>query len=509
MQSMYAVLCVLLPLMSTLVLFRGFRLWDDPVAERLARVVVYAVFHLLPIQLLAALELMHVTRAVTPLRVAIFDLLILAVLLAYRLRHPASFEIAAPATSTSARLSALPASVRIGGTVIAACYGVFLLNMIASYPTGTDAISYHLPVAVRWLQEGSLRIPSSKEWHFGLPGNVELSMMTLLGTGWQTLATLTQLLSAFLLAGATYSIARTLGAGTSAAGAAVLVLLSVPIITFQAFSGYIDLPGSAFFVTAVALFLRCHDSLAAAPSRPPALLRLAICGLACGVAVGTKPTYYVYVGAFMLAALCILWIERDRHRVPLQRSAIVLIAAILVPSVFWFGRAQFATGNPIYPLKVEIVGHTIFDGYPRPVLAPPDADRSWVRSNWEWPIYPWTEWKDSGLSYGTGTGLGASFATFVPLGFVVALWGMVRSQRRFWKPETVFSVVALGMGLIWWIALNRNPRFAIPLIALAALCPLRSSAISWVRGVRRSPSCSSCLWQQPPLFLRFSQLTHF
>src|SRR5438132_3742711 len=243
MQAIYALLCLVFPLISTLILFRGSRLWDDPVAERLGRAVVYAILHLLPIQLLGALELMHVAGAVTLFRVALFDLLILAGLLAYRVRRLPGVERDAQAPSTTARLPAVPASVRIGAAVIAACYGVFLLNMLASYPTGTDAISYHLPVAVRWLQDGSLRIPSSREWHFSLPGNAELSMMTLLGTGWQTLATLPQLLSALLLAGASYSVARTLGAGTSAAAAAVLVLLSVPIVTFQAFSGYIDLLG--------------------------------------------------------------------------------------------------------------------------------------------------------------------------------------------------------------------------------------------------------------------------
>jgi len=481
MQAMIAVLCLILPLLSTFVLFRGFRLWHDPVAERLARVVVYAILHLLPIQLLAALELVHFTRAVTLVRVAAFELLILAALLVYRLRHPPPrIETAAPATSISARVAALPASVRIGGGVIAACYAVFLLNMIASYPTGTDAISYHLPVAVRWLQEGSLRIPSSKEWHFSLPGNAELSMMVLLGTGWQALATLPQLLSALLIASASYSIARTLGACRSAAGAAILILLGVPIVTFQTFSGYIDLPGSAFFVAAVALFLCRYDYVDHAPNPRGLLLRFGVCGLACGVAVGTKPTFYVYVAAFMLAGLCILLLERDRHGIPVKTAAIVVVAAVLLPSVFWFGRATFATGNPVYPLKVEVAGHTIFDGNSLGTeMAPPDAELSWVRSNWEWPIYPWTEWKDSGFSYGTGTGLGASFATFIPLAFVVALWGLVRRQWSRWRPESIFAGATLGMGLIWWVALNRNPRFAIPLIAFgcALSAPLLGSLI--------------------------------
>ena len=78
MQAIYALLCLVFPLISTLILFRGSRLWDDPVAERLGRAVVYAILHLLPIQLLGALELMHVAGAVTLFRVALFDLLILA-----------------------------------------------------------------------------------------------------------------------------------------------------------------------------------------------------------------------------------------------------------------------------------------------------------------------------------------------------------------------------------------------------------------------------------------------
>ena len=70
--------------------------------------------------------------------------------------------------------------------VVVVSYAIFTVNALTGFPRGEwDGLAYHLPVAVRWMQEGSFAIPSSREWHFSLPGNAEMIMMVLLGTGWQ------------------------------------------------------------------------------------------------------------------------------------------------------------------------------------------------------------------------------------------------------------------------------------------------------------------------------------
>ncbi|MGH8584276.1 MAG: hypothetical protein ACREWG_16190 [Gammaproteobacteria bacterium] len=486
--ALWAILSLLLPVFSTWLLFRRSPLRYDGLTALLAGVVIYIVLVLLPVQLLATLEMMHLIASVSLAQIALVELFVLVVILTYLARGP-KVSLGMPesrnrVTTALAYVAALPTSVSRGGAVVGACYAVFLVNLLVSYPTGTDALSYHFPVALRWLQEGSLRIPGSKQWQFSLPGNAEVPMMILFGTGWQALATLPQMLGVAVLAAGSYRIAIRLGAAHGGAAAAVVILLSVPMITFQAFSGYIDLFGAAFLVAAVALFLSRYDGFDQPPPRRIFLARLGVCGLACGIALGTKPTYYVYAAAFWSAAVCVLGLERFRHRIPLKAVAAVMLVGLAIPSVFWFGRAVYATGNPLYPLQVEVMGHAIFDGYTQTQIGTVAGDSQFVRSRAEWIIYPWTEWKYSGSSYGTGTGLGAAFAAFVPLGLVMAIGGMALRKGNGRKPMLIFTAILFAMGVVWWFTLGRMLRFAIPLIAFS--CVASAPLLDYLMKRRRT-----------------------
>jgi hypothetical protein len=481
-RPLWAALAVLLPALSAWRIVAGVRLWEDEICRPLAGITLFVVLHLLSVHLLATLEMARVIASVSLFQIAVVQGVALGLVLLLLPRTAPRLHASARdrAATTMAAIRSLPLPVLIGGGVVAASYAVFLANLLLSYPMGTDAVSYHFPTAVRWLQEGSLRIPTSKEWHFSLSGNAEIPMMVLLGTGWQALATLPQMLGAVVLSLASYRIATRLGASPAAAVAAVLILLNIPMITWQTFSGYIDLYGGSFIVAAVALFLARHDEL----DRPLAWWlfpgRLAVCGLACGIALGTKPTFYVYSALFWLGAVGVSLVERTRHRIPVKTVASVMLVAILLPGIFWFGRTVSATGNPLYPVKVEVKGYTIFDGYDARTQIG-IGDQHWVRSRSEWIIYPWTEWKRFGSSYGTGTGLGAAFATFVPLGVLSALAGMV-----FWRSggagvQPFLPAALLVGGLVWWFAMGRMLRFTIPLIACACAltAPLLDRLLSY------------------------------
>ena len=130
--------------------------------------------------------------------------------------------------------------------VIAASYAVFAVNLASSYPTGWDALAYHLPAALRWIQTGTMSIPSYGAWQYALPGNAEIGMMLLLSTGRQWLVRLVNLFAAFTMAMAIYLIAHRITLRRGAAEAAAILALSLPIVEFQAFSAYVDLFGTAF-----------------------------------------------------------------------------------------------------------------------------------------------------------------------------------------------------------------------------------------------------------------------
>ncbi len=144
---------------------------------------------------------------------------------------------------------------------------------------------------MRWLQEGSLALPATSDWRESLPGNAEIIAMLALGTGWQALAEMWNVVSALGLCAGSYLLARGMGVGASGALAGGVLVASLPLVLFETFSAYVDLFGSACLIASLGLVVA---------SRPPATASLAdsrvlaLSGLGCGLAVGTKPTLWPY-----------------------------------------------------------------------------------------------------------------------------------------------------------------------------------------------------------------------
>ena len=105
--------------------------------------------------------------------------------------------------------------------------------------------------ALKWMQEGSLRISSDKAWQFSLPGNGEIIEMLALATGKQFLVPLGSWVASIVLATAAYSLAVRFSNGAKApALCAILVVFSIPMVEFQAFSAYVDIFGTGFLFAA-------------------------------------------------------------------------------------------------------------------------------------------------------------------------------------------------------------------------------------------------------------------
>ncbi|MGC2195468.1 MAG: hypothetical protein WA628_12395 [Terriglobales bacterium] len=367
------------------------------------------------------------------------------------------------------------------GAFLACSYLVFAGNLLTSYPSGWDALAYHFPIALHWLQTASLRIPPSRGWQYGLPGNAEIGMMWLLSTGRQSLVPLVNVFAGMVLATATYLIAdRVVGGNKSAAGAATVIAVSLPIVQFQVFSGYVDLFGTAFLMAAVALFLYRNDGAL----EPRSLAGLLLSAVACGISVGTKPVFYLYAAVFCLAVAATLWREAYPDWRTLVRALFVIVAGILLPSLFWFGRAFQASGNPVFPLQVKLGQHVIFKGFPPSQITPDEFSNKFVRRRAEWAIYPWTEWFRSPgnqlIPYSEGSGVGAVFAAFVPLALLFAVYRSVFGAGG--QPERILLVVWLGLLVLWWISLQRMPRFGLPLWILA--CALSAPLLAFFQKFR-------------------------
>jgi hypothetical protein len=125
----------------------------------------------------------------------------------------------------------LPTYLLACGGILACSYLVFAVNLFTSYPSGWDALAYHFPIALHWLQSGSLRIPVSRGWQYGLPGNAEIGMMWLLSTGRQFLVPLVNGFAWIVVATGTYLIAdRVVAENRPVAAAATVIALSLPMV---------------------------------------------------------------------------------------------------------------------------------------------------------------------------------------------------------------------------------------------------------------------------------------
>lgn len=463
-----------------------FRTVSTRMVRYIAAMVLWAVFVIAPVHIAAALQMAGwiSTIRLWPLAVAQLFILMLSVVGSFRPRLVQAHDDEGMSTSAQPaplrteenRKDSIPTYLWVCIGVLAASYAVFYANLASSYPTGWDALAYHLPVALRWIQTGTMSIPTDGSWQYALPGNAEIGMMLLLSTGRQWLAPAVNWFAALTMAGAVYLIGRQVTSKRGPAVAAAIVALSLPIVEFQAFSAYVDLFGTAFFLASLAFFLYRRElalektTASAGPTRASARMLL-LSGLACGLAVGTKPVFYVYAAVLCVGvAVTLIWESGRSWRASL--AGICLFAlAVLVPSLFWFGRGFVQTRNPVFPLQVKVGNHLLFKGFAPSEITRNEFSDKFVHRRAEWLIYPWTEWfrnpGDQLIPYSEGSGLGAAFAAFVPLGI---LWAAYQAARGRGAPILkVLIPVALGLLALWWLALQRMPRFGLPLWLLGCV----------------------------------------
>lgn len=442
---------------------------------------LWAVFLIVPVHLVAGLQMAHVVQKITNAEIAEVELVITIVVAAIWFAIPRPSTV--PSTQTVLQRWAPPVYLIVCACVASASYLLGAINLCTSFPQGSDAQTYHLPLAVRWLQEGSLQLPASGAWQFSLTGNGEILMMLALSTGKQCLAPIFSWASCALVAICLFVMSRIIARCTREhAIVVVLIALSVPIVLFQTFSAYVDLFGTTCVLSAVALFLTRYSSgeLQEMPSGQPgrqarkrlSISILAISALAAGLSLGTKPIYYVYCGLFFLIVLMTLWRERRTHGVPFARLAGLLVLGMLLPSSFWFVRGWLEAGNPVYPLQVKVGKHVILPGFAPSEITTEKHEMNFVDSQAEWAVYLWTEWvrKPGSFpsSYNEVSGAGGAFATFVPLGIAFTFFNL-RKEYRASPALFLLFLACMGLLVVWFEILHKLPRFGLPLWLMACI----------------------------------------
>ena len=419
---------------------------------------------IVPVQCLALLNLAGLTSFLRVTQLFLLNgttfVCVLALCL-FRLRSHQSKRLG---LTSELRLNVSP-HVALGLLIVLCVYGILSVRMAISFPDAWDPVVYHYPVALRWLQEGTMRITSASAWQASLPGNVEVLDLLVLSTGHERLLGCVQWPGVLILLLACVHLSRRLANSGASVWPILTIVLMIPMVATQAVSGAVDLFGSAVLFGSLALILEYCDQLKNYDQSPrPALLVAA--GLGCGLAVGAKPVFWLYAALLFLNILLALPSGRLIRRGWLQLA--LFLAGVAVPSVFWFARATACTGNPFYPLSIH-VGTLSLSGVPPSAITSPHYYLSDARHWAELFVYPWTEWKRSpGFllnNYGPGSGLGGGFATFAVPGVMFASWLAIKRRREL----RVWLVNLVVLGTLWWFLLQKVVRFGLPLFILAAI----------------------------------------
>ncbi|MBK6855337.1 MAG: hypothetical protein IPG97_01905 [Microthrixaceae bacterium] len=210
-----------------------------------------------------------------------------------------------------------------------------------------DSLWYHLPVAARWVQTGSitpLHYLEDEALTTFFPGNGSIFHaigMSFLGI---------DILSVFMNLGwlafglmAAWCLGRPFGTSWLSVGAAAIGFTTPSLMATQPGGAYNDTMGIALLLASLALLANGHQGGGRFDRAA-----LALASIAAGLAVGTKFQFLLPVGALSLAVV-IASSRESRIRVS------ALWAGVLaVTGSFWYLRNWVIVGNPLPQMELDL-----------------------------------------------------------------------------------------------------------------------------------------------------------
>ena len=319
----------------------------------------------------------------------------------------------------------------------------------------SDGPIYHLWFAARWAEAGRIfLVPTpfgdNVATYFPATGDLWFAWLVI-GWGGETLAKVGQVPFLPIAAMAVYAMARRLGAGRSASVIAACCLSTVtPLIVFAneanvdaiLLAGYL---ASAFFLLRYAL----GDG---------GIGSIALGGLAAGLSWGCKPTGLIFVSPVLgLAALAVL-----RRPMPIRSRLghlLVLAGTPMLTAGYWYARNAFVTGNPLYPLQVEVGERVLLTGW--------FGSDVMTRSRYYLPRGDWRAMVDTLLQV-----LDPRLAPlWIAAVLGVGLFGNRSGDRTTRRASRTFAAMAVVLFGLYWglIPYRTQQRFMFPAVGIAAV----------------------------------------
>jgi hypothetical protein len=307
-------------------------------------------------------------------------------------------------------------------------------------PTTHDDISYHLPVAQFYLQQGGLAVNEYLRYPLHTHSYNLLYSVALLRDG-TTMAQWVHGVSGYLVMLGTWGLAR-YWFGWLAAVTATASLLLVKMFTEALGNAYVDLGLTLFFLASiVTLVLWTHYRRDAWLWVSAALM---------GTMLGIKYSALVFGG---LLGLVVIRMTRNFRKVMIYAS----IAALL--GCFWYLRSLLISGNPVHPFASEIFGHYIWTAQ--------DIGRQWGelgshgidKTSLNFLLLPWHLISNAN-AFHEAPGL---------VGWLIGMFYLSLLMFKRW-PSVFQALSLLGLVyLVFWFSTSQVMRYLIPVTPILAL----------------------------------------
>lgn len=418
--------------------------------------------------------------------------------------------------------------IKVVGIISFVSLAALGLGLIYLPPYAWDEIWYHLTPMAAWCkQEAITRLPEAVLWQgydpdyvspdqlaldFSIaynwanvyPLNTELSALwTMVLTGSDLLADAAQVPYVLLGVLTTFGLSRVGGARQATSALAAMVFLLTPMILIHLQVAYVDAAFAAMVATSLYLLLKWQKH----PQTNYALLL----GLAIGLMMGIKSTGLAFAVVFSLAAI-VYGTWQCRHRKMSYRElylqAGLVFLALFALGGFWYLRTWWFYGNPIYPVKIELLGWSLpgmgsvsqlfmFHNTP-----PPYRERSIILNI----LTSWLELGDESYNYHSRTrGLGPAWAALalpaiLPFFFYAwrqrsapVLWMvgvtviLLVIQPAVWWPRYILYVVPVGLAAWAWVYDRLYPRLKTIVACLMVLHLVIATGLVLVETLDKLP----------------------
>jgi intracellular septation protein A len=234
-----------------------------------------------------------------------------------------------------------------------------VIAVLAEPARMVDSLTYHLPMPVNWLKSSRITpfyLPFSDISNSYFPGNGELLYLWVMAPFRNDL--LVRLVNVGLWGGGIlilYCLNRKLDVPPLISLGAALIFGFTPLVLSQATELWLDMTAVTVFLLAlVHLFdfarsLRTYD--------------LGMFALSSGVFLGIKYSGLAYLLLLLLAwGIIVIWRRREYTWVRFLFHGLLVAVGVGYLGGYWFLRNFFLTGNPLFPLKVSILHHSLFPG---------------------------------------------------------------------------------------------------------------------------------------------------